>query len=159
MGSDASIAVLSDRSRMLYDYFTQLFAQVTNPPLDAVREELVHVARGNRLGPKETSCTPGPARADQILLPQPVIDRDDLAKLLYVNEQGETPGFKAFAIDCLFPVSEAGRPGGDRASGAALAAAIEDVRYRVSAAIPRGPTSSCSRTATRLKSSHRSPLC
>ena len=51
MGSDAAIAVLSDRSRLLYDYFTQLFAQVTNPPLDAIREELV-TSLGATVGPE-----------------------------------------------------------------------------------------------------------
>ena len=59
----------------------------------------------------------------------PVIDNDDLAKLLYVNEDGSTPGFRAFAIDGLFEVA-----GG----GEALRAAIEDVRTRVSAAIAEG---------------------
>ncbi len=116
MGSDASIAVLSDRSRMLYDYFTQLFAQVTNPPLDAIREELV-TSLGATIGPEGNLLHARPGSCRQILLPRPVIDRDDLAKLLYVNEQGETPGFKAFAIDCLFPVSEVGEPGAATEAG------------------------------------------
>ena len=111
MGSDTSIAVLSDRSRLLYDYFTQLFAQVTNPPLDAIREELV-TSLSATIGP-EANLLDAPAGAScrQILLPLPVIDRDDLAKLMYVNEHGETPGFKAFAIDGLFEVGEAGPAG------------------------------------------------
>jgi len=52
--------------------------------------------------------------------PQPVIDRDDLAKLLYVNEHGETPGFSGFAIDCLFPVAKAGTAGAPTPEGAGL---------------------------------------
>ncbi|HEX3947846.1 MAG TPA: glutamate synthase central domain-containing protein, partial [Acidimicrobiales bacterium] len=138
MGSDAAIAVLSDRSRLLYDYFTQLFAQVTNPPLDAIREELVTSLaatvgpEGNLLEATEGSCR-------QILLPQPVIDRDDLAKLMYVNEFGETPGFKAFVIDGLFPVATAGEAGHPTPEGGrALAAAIDNVRIRISAAIADG---------------------
>src|SRR5580700_2231612 len=138
MGSDTSIAVLSDRSRLLYDYFTQLFAQVTNPPLDAIREELVTSLaatvgpEGNLLEAKGGSCR-------QILLPQPVIDRDDLAKLMYVNEGGETPGFKAFAIDGLFEVREAGEAGAPTAAGGeSLRRAIDDVRRRVSEAIAEG---------------------
>ena len=73
------------------------------------------------------------------MLPLPVIDRDDLAKLMYVNEHGETPGFKAFAIDGLFEVGQAGRAGAPtEAGGAALARALADVRRRVSEAIADG---------------------
>ncbi len=128
MGNDAAIAVLSDRPRLVYDYFTQLFAQVTNPPLDAIREELV-TSLQSTLGPEGNLLEPGPASCHQIILPMPVIDNDDLAKLLYVNEDGATPGFQAFAVDGLFEVA-----GG----GAALAAAIEDVRRRVTEAIEGG---------------------
>ncbi|HUD16193.1 MAG TPA: glutamate synthase large subunit, partial [Acidimicrobiales bacterium] len=138
MGSDTSIAVLSDRSRLLYDYFTQLFAQVTNPPLDAIREELV-TSLSATVGPECNLLEAVQGACRQILLPQPVIDRDDLAKLMYVNEYGETPGFKAFAIDCLFPVATAGEAGHPTAEGGrALATAIERVRSKVSAAIAEG---------------------
>src|SRR5580658_9850334 len=138
MGSDAAIAVLSDRSRLLYDYFTQLFAQVTNPPLDAIREELV-TSLSATSGPAANLLVASPGACRQILLPLPVIDRDDLAKLMYVNEHGETPGFKAFAIDGLFEIREAGEAGAPTAAGGeALRRAIEDVRRRVSAAIADG---------------------
>ncbi len=128
MGNDAAIAALSDQPRLIYDYFTQLFAQVTNPPLDAIREELVTSNR-SKLGPEQNLLEPTAESCRQIILPYPVIDNDDLAKLRYVNENGETPGFQAFAIDGLF---DAG--GG----GEALAAAISDVRQRVSTAIALG---------------------
>jgi len=128
MGTDTAIAVLSDRPRLLYDYFTQLFAQVTNPPLDAIREELV-TSLLSTLGPESNVLEPTAASCRQIVLPMPVIDNDDLAKLLYVNEDGSTPGFSAFAIDGLFEVA---------AGGAGLAAAIEEVRRQVSAAIAGG---------------------
>jgi glutamate synthase (NADPH/NADH) large chain len=128
MGHDAAIAVLSDRPRLLYDYFFQLFAQVTNPALDAIREELV-TATWAKVGPEGNLLEAGPRSCRQIVLPEPVIDNDALAKLLYVNEDGDVPGFKAFAIDGLFEVD-----GG----GEALRAAIEDVRQRVSAAIRGG---------------------
>ena len=138
MGSDTSIAVLSDRSRMLYDYFTQLFAQVTNPPLDAIREELV-TSLSATIGPEANLLDARCGSCRQILLPLPVIDRDDLAKLMYVNEHGETPGFKAFAIDGLFEVREAGSAGAPTAAGGeALARAIDSVRRQVSAAIADG---------------------
>ncbi|HEX7459488.1 MAG TPA: glutamate synthase central domain-containing protein, partial [Acidimicrobiales bacterium] len=128
MGSDSAIAVLSERSRLLYDYFTQLFAQVTNPPLDAIREELV-TSLSSTLGPEANLLEPSADSCRQIILPMPVIDNDDLAKLLYVNEDGTTPGFRAFAIDGLFAVA-----GG----GGALRTAIEDVRAQVGAAIEDG---------------------
>ncbi|HXY26671.1 MAG TPA: glutamate synthase central domain-containing protein, partial [Acidimicrobiales bacterium] len=80
MGSDTAIAVLSERSRLLYDYFTQLFAQVTNPPLDAIREELV-TSLAATIGPEANLLEARAGSCRQILLPLPVIDRDDLAKL------------------------------------------------------------------------------
>src|ERR1700691_3768245 len=128
MGHDAPIAALSERPRLIFDYFTQLFAQVTNPPLDAIREELVTSSR-SKLGPEGNLLEPTAASCRQIILPYPVIDNDELAKLAYVNEHGETPGYQAFAIDGLFDPTG----GGD-----ALRAAIEDVRKRVSIAIALG---------------------
>ena len=128
MGHDASIAALSDRPRLIFDYFTQLFAQVTNPPLDAIREELVTSGR-SKLGPEGNLLEPTAASCCQIILPYPVIDNDELAKLAYVNEHGETPGYQAFAVDGLFDPT-----GG----GEALREAIEDVRRRVSIAIALG---------------------
>ena len=118
MGTDTAIAVLSDRPRLLYDYFTQLFAQVTNPPLDAIREELV-TSLSSTLGPEANLLEPTAESCRQIVLPMPIIDNDDLAKLLYVNEDGSTPGFRAFAVDGLFEVAG----GGD-----ALRRAIDQVR-------------------------------
>ena len=138
MGNDSALAVLSNRSRLLYDYFFQLFAQVTNPPLDAIREELVTSMDGV-VGPEDNLLDQLAGDAHQIILPRPVIDRDDLAKLLYVNEYGETPGFKAFAVDGLFPVGAAGRAGSPTPEGGrALAQAIDQIRRRVSDAIEDG---------------------
>jgi glutamate synthase (NADPH/NADH) large chain len=138
MGSDTSIAVLSDRPRLVYDYFTQLFAQVTNPPLDAIREKLV-TSLSATVGPEGNLLEATSGSCKQIILHQPVIDRRDLAKLMYVNEFGETPGFKAYAVDGLFPVSSAWNEESDsRAGGESLARAIERIRENVSAAIDDG---------------------
>ena len=128
MGSDTPVAVLSERPRLVYDYFTELFAQVTNPPLDAIREELVTSLEAT-VGPERNLLEPEPASCRQISLPYPVIGNDDLAKLLYVNEHGETPGFSSFAVDGLFPVTEGG-PG--------LEAAVVKVCLQVSEAIALG---------------------
>ena len=138
MGSDSAIAVLSDRSRTLYDYFTQLFAQVTNPPLDAIREELV-TSLAATVGPECNLLEASPGACRQVVMKAPVIDLDDLAKLMYINEHGENPGFKAFTIDGLFPIRDAGDVGRPTESGGrALAAAIDEVRHRVSDAITEG---------------------
>src|SRR5690606_34127137 len=88
MGSDTPGAVLSSRPRLLFDYFIQLFAQVTNPPLDAIREELVTSLRGT-IGPEGNLLRAEPSSCRQIVLPFPVIDNDDLAKILHINKDGD----------------------------------------------------------------------
>src|SRR5436189_2706108 len=80
MGTDTSLAVLSERPRLLYDYFKQLFAQVTNPPLDAIREELV-TAMASTIGPERNLLKAEPESCRQIGIPDPIIDNDQLAKL------------------------------------------------------------------------------
>jgi glutamate synthase (NADPH/NADH) large chain len=105
MGTDTPIAVLSERPRLLYDYFTQLFAQVTNPPLDAIREELV-TSVANTVGPEQNLLAPGPASCRRIVLPYPVIDNDELAKILHVDEDGDKPGFKAVRVSGLYRVRD-----------------------------------------------------
>jgi len=128
MGTDSPIAVLSDRPRLLFDYFTELFAQVTNPPLDAIREALV-TSLSTATGPERNLLDPTPASCRQITLPFPVIDNDDLAKIIHVNDDGDLPGFAAKVVKGLFPVA-----GG----GAALRDALERIRSEVSAAITAG---------------------
>src|SRR5690606_20672619 len=105
MGTDTPIAVLSERPRLLYDYFTQLFAQVTNPPLDAIREELV-TSVANTIGPEQNLLAPGPASCRRIILPYPVIDNDELAKILHIDEDGDKPGFKAVRVSGLYRVRD-----------------------------------------------------
>ena len=84
MGTDTPIAALSSKPRLLFDYFSQLFAQVTNPPLDAIREELV-TSLGGSIGPEHNLLDPGPASCRQISLAFPVIDNDELAKIVHAN--------------------------------------------------------------------------
>ena len=72
MGTDTPLAVLSQRPRLLFDYFTELFAQVTNPPLDAIREELVTSLAGAHRARSRTCSRPGPASCRQIVIPRPV---------------------------------------------------------------------------------------
>jgi glutamate synthase (NADPH/NADH) large chain len=84
MGSDTPIAVLSTRPRLLFDYFTQQFAQVTNPPLDSIREEVVTSLRLG-LGPERNLLSATPRHARQVVLDFPVIDNDELAKMLHID--------------------------------------------------------------------------
>jgi glutamate synthase (NADPH) large chain len=101
MGTDTPVAVLSDKPRLVFDYFTQLFAQVTNPPLDAIREELV-TSLSTSTGPEQNLLDPGPASCRQIVLPFPVIGEQDLAKLVHINDGGNLPGFAAHVVDGRF---------------------------------------------------------
>uniref|UniRef100_UPI0012E9F4BA glutamate synthase large subunit n=1 Tax=Actinokineospora pegani TaxID=2654637 RepID=UPI0012E9F4BA len=128
MGTDTPPAVLSRRSRLLYEYFKQNFAQVTNPPLDAIREEIVTSVR-RIMGPEQNLLDPGPASCRHIQVQNPVIDNDDLAKLIHVNDDGDLPGFACTVLAGLYEVD-----GG----GPALAAAVERVRREASAAIAAG---------------------
>lgn len=107
MGTDTPLAVLSDRPRLLFDYFTQLFAQVTNPPLDAIREEVV-TAVSSRVGPESNLLAPGPESCRQLALPFPIIDNDDLAKIIHIDDDGEFPGLQARVISGLYRADEGG---------------------------------------------------
>jgi glutamate synthase (NADPH) large chain len=128
MGNDVPLPVLSSRPRMLFDYFHQLFAQVTNPPLDAIREELVTSLR-QTIGPEANLLAPGPESCRQIVLSHPVLDDEELAKLRYIDEDDTVEGFKAVTVDALYPVVG----GGD-----ALRLSIERIRRQVSDAIAGG---------------------
>ncbi|MFF4499201.1 glutamate synthase large subunit [Streptomyces sp. NPDC001401] len=128
MGTDSPIAALSERPRLLFDYFTQLFAQVTNPPLDAIREELVTSLRSS-LGPASNLLEPTAASCRSVTLPFPVIDNDELAKLIHINADGDMPGFKAATLSGLYRVSG----GGD-----SLAARIDEICAEADAAIDNG---------------------
>ena len=128
MGTDTPIAALSQKPRLLFDYFAQLFAQVTNPPLDAIREELV-TSLGGSIGPEHNLLDPGPASCRQISLQFPVIDNDELAKIIHVNADGDQPGFATHVVRGLFPIAGGGK---------SLVTKIEEIRAEVSAAIEGG---------------------
>src|SRR5437016_1894171 len=124
MGTDTALAVLSDRPRPLYDYFKQLFAQVTNPPLDQIREELV-TAMESTVGPELNLLDPEPASCRQIVLKDPVLSNAELAKLTHVGARG----FKSFTLPMLWPVTE---------GAAGLERALESLQRQASQAIADG---------------------
>ncbi len=128
MGTDTPVAVLSDKPRLLYDYFNQLFAQVTNPPLDAIREELV-TSLATNIGPEQNLLDPSPASCRLVTLPFPVISEQDLAKLVHINDDGNMPGFATHVVDGRFDPSG----GGD-----GLRARLAEICTEVDAAIEAG---------------------
>ena len=128
MGNDAPLAPFSQHSRPLFDYFTQLFAQVTNPPLDAIREELVTSlqaqlgAQPNLLAATADSCR-------RIVLPFPVLDNDELAKIVHVNDDGDQPEYQAVTVRGVYKVNGGGQ---------ALVSRLNEICVEVAEAVEDG---------------------
>ena len=134
MGTDTPIAVLSKRPRLLFDYFQQLFAQVTNPPLDAIREEVV-TAVSSTIGPEANLLEPGPDSCRQLVLPFPILDNDQLQRIIHANDDGQFPGLAAHVVKGLFRVAGGGE--------ALQAGARRDLRRGVVGDRRGAPASSC----------------
>jgi len=100
MGNDAALAVLSNKPRLLYDYFKQLFAQVTNPPIDSIREEIVTSAE-TRLGSEGNLLNPQPTACRRVELKWPVLTNEEFAKI----RRTSLPGLKTGVLPILFRVS------------------------------------------------------
>ncbi|WP_449277262.1 glutamate synthase large subunit [Leucobacter sp. GX24907] len=126
MGTDTPIAVLSERPRLIFDYFVQQFAQVTNPPLDALREELVTSLEAS-IGPQPNLLAQSEDHARQVILDFPVIDNDALARIQHFSEDVERE--RAVTIRGLYEVG-----GGAQA----LANRLEEMCLETSAAIAEG---------------------
>ncbi|HET8783208.1 MAG TPA: glutamate synthase large subunit, partial [Pyrinomonadaceae bacterium] len=116
MGTDTPLAVLSERPQLLYNYFKQLFAQVTNPPVDGIREQLV-MSADTCVGPEANMLEPSPECARQVRLPSPILTNSELEKLRLL---------KSLTIPIVYRVA---------AGGEGLATAIADVCEQSSAAI------------------------
>jgi glutamate synthase (ferredoxin) len=126
MGTDTPLAVLSDRAPSLFSYFKQLFAQVTNPPLDAIREELV-TSMSTALGPERDLLEAEPESCRMIKVLSPVMDNADLARLKEIQREG----FKTVTLPMIYRVSE---------GGAGLRAAMKQLCSQASDAIRDGAT-------------------
>jgi glutamate synthase (NADPH) large chain len=100
MGNDAALAVLSNKPRLLYDYFKQLFAQVTNPPIDCIREEIITSAE-TRLGSEGNLLHPGPTACRRVELKWPVLTNEEFAKI----RRMDLPGLKVGTLNILFRVA------------------------------------------------------
>ncbi|HXI84073.1 MAG TPA: glutamate synthase large subunit [Verrucomicrobiae bacterium] len=104
MGTDTPLAVLSNKPQLLYNYFKQLFAQVTNPPIDCIREELI-TSTFTTIGPEGNLLDPQPENCRQIQLKGPVLSNEEFERLRHINH----PGFKSITLPTLFKVDEGGK--------------------------------------------------
>ena len=126
MGTDAALAVLSNRSRLLFDYFKQLFAQVTNPPLDSIREEMVTQV-SSTIGPEQNLLESRPKHCRQLKLNSPVITNEELAQI----RDADLPGFKTKTISIVYTVTN---------GAAGLDKALEQIYVQADEAIAEGYT-------------------
>ncbi|MFN2546391.1 MAG: glutamate synthase large subunit [Myxococcales bacterium] len=123
MGTDTPLAVLSERPQPLFNYFKQLFAQVTNPPVDAIREEIVMMSE-TALGPEANVLEPGPESCRQLALPSPILSNEELERIRALDGP-----LKTITLPILF---------NPREDGAGLRKALEDLRWTVSECIAEG---------------------
>src|SRR5262249_24641178 len=123
MGNDSALAVLSDKPQLLYNYFKQLFAQVTNPPVDGIREEII-MSMETTIGGEGNLLEPTPRSARQVKLKTPIINNDELDKIRHLDGYGPG-GFKSATVSTLYPVKD-GEAGMERA--------LEEVFHKVDAA-------------------------
>ncbi len=124
MGTDVPLAVLSNKSKLLYDYFKQIFAQVTNPALDCIREELI-TATETFIGSEGNLLDPNPQSCRMIRLDSPLIDNKQLATLRHIDKEG----FKAGTLSALYDA---------KGGGKALSAALDNLFKEADAAIEDG---------------------
>ncbi|HEY3412545.1 MAG TPA: glutamate synthase large subunit [Armatimonadota bacterium] len=124
MGADTPLAVLSDHPQLLYNYFQQIFAQVTNPPIDAIREEIV-TATETVIGPERNLLHPEPASCHQIRLKYPILSNYELEQIRH----NTSPGLKAITMSIVYKVAD---------GGAGLEAAMERLYRESRRAIAEG---------------------
>ncbi len=124
MGNDSALAVLSDQPRLAYDYFKQLFAQVTNPPIDSIREEVI-MAVECYIGPEKNLLTTTPEHAHRLRIPHPILTNEEVNALKTIDERG----WRSKIIDVTWPQSE----GAD-----GLEPAIQRIRKEAEQAVDEG---------------------
>lgn len=129
MGRDTPLAVLSEKPKLLYNYFNQLFAQVTNPPIDSIREEIVTASNMN-LGAAGNIFNPAPGSCRVIQIDSPFLSNGDMLKLKSLNgSNGKRRGFKSAVLEAFFD------PGG---GGNALESALESMFSKADEEIEKG---------------------
>ena len=105
MGNDSALACLSDQPRMLYDYFKQLFAQVTNPAIDSIREEVI-MSLECYIGPEGNLLETGREHAHRLLVPHPILSNEELAALCHIDQHPAVVAWRTKSIDITWPRSE-----------------------------------------------------
>jgi len=131
MGTDTPLAILSERPQLLYNYFKQLFAQVTNPPVDGIREELV-MSADTCVGPEANMLEPSPECARQIRLSSPILTNEELEKLRLLGDSDShwgRSGFKSLTLPIVYASA---------ATGPGLARALDNICEQSSAALQAG---------------------
>ncbi|MBJ6802565.1 glutamate synthase large subunit [Geomonas propionica] len=121
MGTDTPLAVLSEKPQLLYSYFKQLFAQVTNPPIDPIREEII-TATAVRIGSESNLLKPSSTSARVIRLEHPILSNEDLGKLRELDR----PGFKTATLSLLFKAAD-GADGMEKALESLFNSAIRHI--------------------------------
>ncbi|GIW94157.1 MAG: glutamate synthase [Pirellulaceae bacterium] len=101
MGNDSALACLSDQPRMIYDYFKQMFAQVTNPAIDSIREEVI-MSLECYIGPERNLLETTPEHCQRLLLPHPILTNEELAAIKHIDIRG----WRTRVIDITYPVAE-----------------------------------------------------
>jgi glutamate synthase domain-containing protein 2/glutamate synthase domain-containing protein 3 len=124
MGTDTPLAVLSNKSQLLFNYFKQLFAQVTNPPIDCIREEII-MSTETAIGSERNLLKPSPEHARLIELKSPILTNEEFAKLKHLD----LPGFKSVTLPILFKAAD---------GPAAMERAMHDLCLKVSQSISEG---------------------
>ncbi|MEJ2087363.1 MAG: glutamate synthase central domain-containing protein, partial [Gammaproteobacteria bacterium] len=124
MGNDAALAVMSEKPRMLYDYFKQRFAQVTNPAIDSIREEVI-MALNCYVGPEQNLLETTEAHCHRLRIPHPILSNEELTTLKYIDHRG----WRSKVIDITFPVGS-GKGG--------LVAALDRICAEAASAIAEG---------------------
>ncbi len=109
MGNDSTLACLSDQPRMLYDYFKQLFAQVTNPAVDSIREEII-MSLECYIGPEQNLLDTTEQHAHRLLIPHPILTNEELSAITHIDRHSAGRGWRTKVIDITWPKSE-GKPG------------------------------------------------
>jgi glutamate synthase (NADPH) large chain len=142
MGNDSALACLSDHPRMLYDYFKQLFAQVTNPAIDSIREEII-MSLECYIGPEKNLLDSTPEHAQRLLIPHPILTNEELGAIKHLDYRG----WRSRTIDITYPIQE---------GAAGLTAALDRICAEAEAAIDEG--FSLIILSDREISEHRVPL-
>ncbi|TWU00152.1 Ferredoxin-dependent glutamate synthase 1 [Botrimarina colliarenosi] len=128
MGNDSCLAVLSDKPRMLYDYFKQLFAQVTNPAIDSIREEVI-MSLECYIGPEKNLLETSPEHAHRLRLPHPILSNEQLRSIKHIERGDDVGSWRSTTIDITWPKEEGAK---------GLKPALERVCQEVEAAVDAG---------------------